>query len=383
MLAEFWTAIAWNVESRWNRLVPRGLSQELARRAFTDAPQGKVKCAPSREIVRLAVRSSPLERFLCSAERPFSTIGTYRHLDRVVARHLREARADAVYAYEGGGLQTFKAAERQGIGTLCEVQSSHWRWWRDLLSKEAECNPEFAGLLPRMADLSRHFAEKDEELQLADVVVVPSRHVRQTLAGVVPDKKIRVIPYGAPPVRVRERPVRDVRMPLKVLFVGLLSQSKGIGYLLDALKMLGSMVDVTLVGRRLSAHPRVDEACARWRWFESLPHAGVLERMQTADVLVLPSLAEGCSLVVLEALSCGLPVIVTPNSGTLEVVRDGREGFVVPVCRADAIAERLDTLAADRELLAGMSRNAQATAATHQWEAYRETWAETVRLPWR
>jgi starch synthase len=168
-------------------------------------------------------------------------------------------------------------------------------------------------------------------------------------------------------------------VPLKVLFVGALIQRKGIGYLLDAIHQLGSEVELTLVGRRFSANSRVDAACEHYRWFETLSHSAVLNLMQDSDVLVLPSLTEGCALVVLEALACGLPVIVTPNTGSLEFVRDGREGFVVPICDADAIADRLKTLNRDRELMAEMSRNAQATAAAKSWESYRADWAQAVR----
>jgi glycosyltransferase involved in cell wall biosynthesis len=328
----------------------------------------------------LGVRSSPLEHFLCTAERPFSVIGMYRHFDGRVARRLREISVDAVYAYEGGALETFRQAKRQGVATLFEQPSSHWYWVRKLLSEEAERSPEFAGLLPNLEDSSGHMKWKDEELLLADCVFVPSQHVRKTLAGVVPDEKIRVIGYGAPPVRRRRRVSCDSSRPLKVLFVGPLAQSKGIGYLLHAIDLLGSRVELTLVGRRLRPNPKVDEACSRWRWFETLPHPGVMDRMQEADVLVLPSLAEGCSLVVLEALAGGLPVIVTPNTGSLEFVRDGSEGFIVPICRADAIADRLNSLNQDRELLAHMSRNAQLTAERQSWEVYRETWAKTVRV---
>jgi glycosyltransferase involved in cell wall biosynthesis len=200
------------------------------------------------------------------------------------------------------------------------------------------------------------------------------------LEGVVPDEKIRMISYGAPPVREQKQISYDPSRPLKVLYVGALAQLKGIGYLLDAIDLLGSQVELTLVGRRIKANSRVDEACSRWRWFETLPHSGVIDVMREADVLVLPSLAEGCALVVLEALSCGLPVIITPNTGSLEFVREGCEGFIVPICRSDAIADRLNALNRDRELLAHMSRNAQTTAAGKSWENYRETWAETVKV---
>jgi len=219
---------------------------------------------------------------------------------------------------------------------------------------------------------------KDEELSLADFVFVASEHVRRTLAGAVPEEKIRVVHYGAPAVRRREQIATDPARPLRVLFVGVLVQHKGIGYLLDAIDRLGDEVELTLVGRRFQANARVDEACRRWRWFETLPHSEVLDVMLESDVLVLPSLGEGFGMVVTEAMSCGLPVIVTPNVGASDLVRDGREGFVTPVCSADAIAERLQTLNRDRELLAAMSRNAQATAQENSWESYRANFADTL-----
>src|ERR1035438_5141993 len=99
MLAEFWTTLAWNPQSAWNRVLPLKLREQLARRAFSDVPSEKLKCVPWREVVRLGVRSTPIERLLCSGERPFSVIGMYRSFDGRVALRLREIKVDAVYAH--------------------------------------------------------------------------------------------------------------------------------------------------------------------------------------------------------------------------------------------------------------------------------------------
>jgi glycosyltransferase involved in cell wall biosynthesis len=105
--------------------------------------------------------------------------------------------------------------------------------------------------------------------------------------------------------------------------------------------------------------------------------------MQESDVLVLPSLSDAFGLVVTEALASGLPVIVTPNTGASELIEDGREGFVVPICQPDAIAEKLEMLHRDRERLVEMSRRAQLTAADNSWENYRANWAREMRsLAW-
>lgn len=382
MLAEFWTTLAWDAQSGWNRLLPAGMRTLLERRAYREAPAERVKCVPSREMVRLSagttLLSGPLSRFLTSGERPFSIIGVYRHFDGKVARCLRSLHPDAVYAYEGGALKTFREAKRLGIKTIYEQTSSYWYWVRSLLAKEAERSPALAELLPNLEDSAGHLEWKDEELSLADSVFVASEHVRRTLAGAVREEKIRVVHYGAPSIRSREQVVTDPARALRVLFVGVLVQHKGIGYLLDAIDRLGSQVELTLVGRRFHANARVDEACRRWRWFETLSHSRVLDVMMESDVLVLPSLGEGFGLVVTEALACGLPVIVTPNVGASDLVRDGQEGFVVPVCSADAIVERLQTLIRDRQLLAAMSRRAQATAAENSWKSYRDNFADTL-----
>ena len=380
MLAEFWTTVAWNPQSKWNRVLPPSLREQLARRAFAEAPRERVKCVPWREMVRLGVRSSPLESLLCSGERPFSVIGMYRRFDGRVAQRLRDMSVDAVYAYEGGALQTFRQARQQGVVTLYDLPSGYWYWERDLLREEEARNPEMASVLPKLSDSEDHMREKDEEVALADFIIVASQHVRRTLAGVVPADKILVVPYGAPPVRSRPEGPTGGRRPLRVLFAGALHQRKGIGYLLKAVEMLGSDVELTMIGQRFAPNALVDTACKRWRWLETIPHGQVLDVMMQSDVLVLPSISEAFGLVVTEALACGLPVIVTPNVGSSDLVCDGREGFVVPVCSAEAIADRLNALNQDRELLAHMSHNAQTTAARQPWEIYRSTWAETVRV---
>jgi starch synthase len=384
MLKEFWTTLTWNPEVPWSRLLPSGMRAQLARRTFAEAPGHQIKTVPWREAVRLGARAEPIARILCSGERPFSIIGMYRHFDRRVARRVAQLRPDIVYAYEGGALQSFREAKKHGITTVYEQPSGYWHWVRKLFGEEAERKPEYAGLLPNLRDSDGHLEWKDEELDIADFVFVPSRHVRNTLLGVVPEEKIRIVRYGAPPVREPKQVSLDSCRPLKVLFAGILIQRKGIGYLLEAIEMLGSQVELTLIGNRFSPNARVDDACRRCRWFRTLPHARVLDVMQECDVLVLPSLEEAFGLVVTEALACGVPVIVTPNTGAGEIIRDGHEGFVVPICRADAIAERLETLHRDREMLAEMSRRAQVTAAKNSWASYRADWARALRsLAWQ
>src|SRR5262249_52987224 len=84
----------------------------------------------------------------------------------------------------------------------------------------------------------------------------------------------------------------------------------------------------------------------------------VRDRLRSADCFLLSSLCEGISNAVLEAMSCGLPVVTTDCGGMREAVRDGEDGFVVPVRQTRAMSDALAALAAD----AGLRRRMGASA---------------------
>jgi glycosyltransferase involved in cell wall biosynthesis len=100
------------------------------------------------------------------------------------------------------------------------------------------------------------------------------------------------------------------------------------------------------------------------------PHAGMLAFMRTCDVLCLPSIVEGRALVVQEAMSQGLPVVVTEGTGAADLVTDGGSGFIVPMRNPDALAEKLAWCADHRAALPGMGLGAQAAAARWTWASY-------------
>jgi glycosyltransferase involved in cell wall biosynthesis len=94
--------------------------------------------------------------------------------------------------------------------------------------------------------------------------------------------------------------------------------------------------------------------------------------------MVFPSLFEGLGLVLLEALSQGVPVITTKHSGAPDFLSEGEDGFLVPIRDAGAIAEKLELLADDRDRLEVMSHAAIRKAAQRSWKRYRERLAGIV-----
>jgi len=129
---------------------------------------------------------------------------------------------------------------------------------------------------------------------------------------------------------------------------------------------------LTLLGRPIAVPPILKAAFERHRWIESAPHHEVLRLMRESDVLVFPTLFDGFGLVILEAMAQGTVVVATPHCAAPDLLEDGRDGFIVPIRSADAIADRLTRLSEDRDLLARMSEAARQTAGHRSWEEYRK-----------
>jgi len=156
--------------------------------------------------------------------------------------------------------------------------------------------------------------------------------------------------------------------PLRVISVGRLTWYKGHEYALTGIRRLvddGVAVRLDVIGegpdRERIVHS-IAELCLHDHvcLHGNVGSSQVRARLQDADVLLQSSVAEGIPNSVLEAMACGLPVVVTNCGGLSEVVTDGTEGFVVARRDPQQIADRLRTLAHDPELRRAMGRAARA-----------------------
>lgn len=381
LLAEFWTCISWKEDGMLDRvasLAPHVLN-ELRRRSFARELEPFIKTWSWREWGRLLAGQLGLNFLTRNESTAFSMESVYRSLDRHVASRLPSVpKLKAVYAYDGGALETFRAAKKLGIKCIYEHPIVHWRKIKKLQQEEAKRYPEWRPTLLALHDSEEKLARKDEEIALADFIITASEFSRTSLA-LAPHLKapIIVIPYGAPAVGQQQTSSRGDK--LRGLFVGALSQAKGISYLLDAVARLQSKVELTLIGHRISADVPERQLLDRHRWIRSLSHNELLAEMGRHDVLILPSLHEGFGLVIFEAMAQGVPAIATSNTGGADVIEDDVDGFVIPIRSADSIAEKLELLAKDRERLMSMKAAAKRKAQSRGWESYRERLVEVAR----
>ena len=213
----------------------------------------------------------------------------------------------------------------------------------------------------------------------AESVIAVSDGLRDLSLQAIPSVDIQVIPNGVDCRYFSPTPTcRESDGPFRMLFVGRVVRQKGLSYLLNA---LGNMKahgaanwHLRIVGDGPMRPHLEAEAAQRdiadlveftgWLPFEQIP-----DEMRSADLFVLPSIVEGMPLVLLQAMACGLPVIATEVSGSVDLVQQGRNGVLVPAKDPAALAEALTALLDDRSLCSQMGARSREIALTMDWSA--------------
>jgi glycosyltransferase involved in cell wall biosynthesis len=185
-------------------------------------------------------------------------------------------------------------------------------------------------------------------LRQSDRVIAVSQAVADHGRRLAPGAAIRVIPNGVDSYRFRPAP--NGAPPAgrrRIALVGRLIFNKGPHYLIDAAPAILARhpdVEFLIVGDG-PLRASLEAAVARRGLARSFAFLGlrpdVPELLQSATMLVRPSLSEGLPLTVLEAMACALPVVATPVGGTAEVVRDGQTGYLVPPGAVPSLAEAI------------------------------------------
>ena len=262
--------------------------------------------------------------------------------DRQVARAL-EGPITHFMGFAGKSLRAFRRARELGASVLELVApNSHVENVRRLHDRAAQTTGIADSWLNR-AQLDKTLAE----YEAADCIYVHSDYVRASfLAAGIPERKLvrthlRVDPRFSPPAH---RPDDD---GFRVVYVGRLDATKGLPLLLEAFDRLDHpRKEPILVGGWGTR--RMKRFLAPWLRRPDVRHAPGDPRpaLHAADVFVHPSYEDGFGYAPAEALACGVPVIVTADTGMKEHVRDGANGFVVPTGRVAPLLDRLQAVAA-------------------------------------
>jgi glycosyltransferase involved in cell wall biosynthesis len=343
----------------WLRRIPK-VERFLARR--------KIEGLDSEDVVSFG---GPWIEFLCRPLRPFGYLGGALWYDVIhdalVARAIRRgdfgSEKRIFHGFQNSCLRSMAEAKKRGWPTLLEITLP------PCMTKIMHEERLRLGLKSTGGDVPKR---QLQEIEVADYTVHQSQFSLRCLESLGAKRERMIhLPMGGDMRRFSPRATRNEGDPFVVLILGQLQLRKGIHHLLEVwsewrpanakLLLVGACTDPDI-------RPFLEryKDCFERRGFapaEELP-----DIYRSADVFVVPSLAEGGVNVIYEAMASGLPCVVSERSGSAVV--DGINGFVFPTGDRVALRRALEALYADRELTRRMSLAALERARIFRWEDF-------------
>jgi len=296
-------------------------------------------------------------------------------IDRLSERPARAS--DLFLFYSGAGLHTATRLQSTGVVRVVEAVNTH------VLVQERLMREEHRRLgLPFQPFHPREVARRTEEYARADAILCPSHFVKKSfVAEGFPGDRVFVVPYGLSLQDTSPQPSRQ-EDAFRVLYVGQIAVRKGLRYLFDAFNRLHHPNKELLIVGPQTKQTGIEgiRPPKGTRFLGELKADKLARAYLDSSVFVLPTVEEGLALVIGEALSFGLPVITTANSGGADLFKDGQEGFLVPIRSSEAIADKLQELADNPGLREKMSDAARVRSRELRgWESTGERLIEALK----
>ena len=296
--------------------------------------------------------------------------------DKVCAQFINEA--GVFIFYNGSGLSTAVKAKKKGVITVVEAVNSHVEYQENILKEEC--------LQLGLPWTPFHRKEKKRRLleyETADYILLPSEFVKKSfLQKGFPADKLLKVPYGFNQMDVANNIVgRNDKKLFTILYVGSINIRKGLRYLVEAFQKLSLPNKQLIITGPISQPTGLESLSMN----SDVIFTGILKGKDlqnvyaSADVFCLPSIEEGMALVLGEALSHGLPVIATQNTGASDIFTDEKEGFIVPIKSSVAILQKLELLANNSVVFFDMKTAAQKKASSLQgWQETQKKLITTI-----
>lgn len=213
--------------------------------------------------------------------------------------------------------------------------------------------------------LRTHFIHKGmikrvlQEYECCDYIFVVSKYAYDTfIENGVKEDRLRIVRSGIDLSRFYPN-VAKKDNTFRVCFSGMVTLRKGFHYLLQAIDELNLPdVEVLIYG---GSGDSICHGILKYykKKIKIQQYSGDPAKVYwQSDIFVLPSLEDAWSLAVSEAIACGLPVIVSEHTGAKDIVKDGVNGFIIPIRDVKAIKEKIILLYSDRNLRKRMSEAA-------------------------
>jgi glycosyltransferase involved in cell wall biosynthesis len=268
------------------------------------------------------------------------------------------------YLYHGAALEILNKKKKGSVYVYEQMIATKYTE-RSIIDKFVSEHPEFGLSSNKKAAKYLKFQKRNiTELQLADWIIVPSQFVYDDVTQYVDKTKVKLIPYGYTPKKITK--ISKHRLS-KVLTIGQVGVRKGSPIVWEVARMFPDLT-FDMVGPIDLPETLLKSKPINVILHGAVPRDQITNFYCDCDLFLLPSLCEGSATVIYEALSYGLPILCSYNSGS--VVRHDIEGFVLDSFDPKDYACHLEKFVTDPNLIGTLSRNALATSELFNEELY-------------
>lgn len=361
MLESFHTTVAVFNNSWYYPLLKDKLSQ-FKRRTYDNKIKNKTHKYPVEELMMFIG-----VRHLCGHKLNPDYIDYL--ITKKVVKYIRKhhAKIDAIFCYPGHSSLVMETAHKYKIKCIIELTTAYYKNIYKINKKEKEYNKNWYEALTLATSVGDWNKEMDKEIKLADFIICPSNYIKATTTEYYPSKKIEIIPYGCPKTNKKDY---IISKPIKILYVGNLSQSKGLSYLFNAVDKLKGKFKLTIIGDGILNSDKYKHILKKYNYIGKLPHNKILEMMHNSDIFIFPTLSDGFGMVITEAMSQGTPVITTYNSAGKDIIKNGINGWLIPIQNANSIYLLLKKILEQPNLIRDTGEKAIKFASEHPWQNY-------------
>ncbi len=301
-----------------------------------------------------------------------------------VARYAIKHKVDAVISFDNNSTALFEYLKKNApnIVRILDVSIASRFYLKDIYEKDYSLNNEKSLFEEQKILWDSNYLERiKQEFALSQFFLAGSSFVKESLIySGVEEEKINVVHYGVntnaffPCTEKREDDF------LNLIYVGGISYRKGLHHLLSVVSTLeDNKIKLVVVGD----YNKESDIYIKYSCFSNITFRGFLTHdklayeYQKADAFVLASLGEGMAMVGLEAMSSGLPVICSTNTGLLDVVNN-ENGFTFQAGNDNELREVLLYVKDNKQDLQKMGLAARNMAQNYTWDSYSKNVIETI-----
>ncbi len=257
--------------------------------------------------------------------------------------------------------------KERGVRIFLDIPTAHYKYLYSLGKKSFDLDNK---ILPEK--------NIDKAITLSDLLVIPSPFVKESLkmAG-FGDKEMKIVNFGADmPSDFEERDILDKtksfkenNIPMRFIHCGGVNFRKGANFLIEAWNKVNlKNAELIFCGRIYRSSKKFTKNLKKD--IKLLGYADVKPYLKNSHIFILPSLMEGSAKAIFEAMSYGLPIITTFNSGS--VIENNKDGYIVPIGNSDILSEKIKYFYNNPDKVAEMGISVFNKSKNYTWKRYGE-----------